>query len=85
MKSANVSPELAAKAYEIADSWSMCDIESNTAAIKSLGWRWWDSSSADDDGVDKSLAYLDARGLVIRHPEHPHWVRFTIHEKPSDD
>lgn len=63
---------------------SMCDIECNTASVTSIGCRWWDTSKPDDlddGGVAESLGYLDARGLVIRHPERSEWVRFTIHEK----
>ena len=57
MNALNESPELAATAYKIADSWSMCDIESNAVAAKSLGCRWWDTSQLDD---------LDDGGLVFR-------------------
>lgn len=84
MKAAYVSPELAAQAYELADSFCMCDIECNTAPVKSDGRRWWNTGAVDefdDGGIAKSIEYLDARGLVIRHPDNPHWVRFTVHER----
>lgn len=83
MKSAFVSPEIAAMAYKIADSMSMCEIESYCAPVESVGCRWWDTSQPDDvdeGGVAESLAYLEARGLVVRHPDRPHMVRFTVHD-----
>jgi hypothetical protein len=86
MTALNESPELAAQAYEIADSMSMCDIECNTHPVEVEGVNWWNTAIVDpqdDGGVAESLAYLDARGLVIRHPARPELVRFTVHEKPA--
>ena len=77
MKSAYVSPEIAAMAYEIADSCARADIECNCPRK----WvRWYDTSAVDvqEDAecVDRALRYLDARGLIKHHAEDPTLVNF---------
>lgn len=74
MKSANVSPELAAIAYDIADEMSQCDIESNCAPVLSVGVKWWHVYA--EASLNRSIQYLAARGLLISHPDRPDWVRF---------
>lgn len=40
---------------------------------------WYDTERIEDpetvEMVRTSLAYLDGRGLILRHPVHAHWVR----------
>ena len=77
MKSAYVSPEIAALAYEIADGVARSDIECYCLAK----WGpWYDTSAAIDpedlELINRALRYLDARGLINRHPEQPALVNF---------
>ena len=77
MKSAYVSPEIAALAYEIADSCARSDIECNCP--RKWG-RWYDTTEVDERGdqecVARALRYLDARGLVKHHADAPALVNF---------
>ena len=75
---AEIGPTLA-DAVEIADESAVCLIESDSHPIDDHGFRWWDTTYADgdsDDGMQQALRYLEARGLLIRHPERQHTVRF---------
>jgi hypothetical protein len=44
---------------------------------------WADTSSSDMD-LDEECAYLEARGLLERHPSHPDWVRVGDESEPAD-
>lgn len=76
-----------ADAMEIADSCARADIESECRAEGEGGdfrnW-WWNIESADPESrgmVDKSLRYLDARGLVECRTENgKRLVRFRVVE-----
>jgi len=41
--------------------------------------QWWQNTSNVDteavEAVADAVRYLDARGLIERHPDHPEWVR----------
>lgn len=75
---------IVATAIEIADADSIAHIESETI---SPGENWCDLSRVGDDpentvalneqikaSIAKSVAYLEGRGLLERHPSQP-WVR----------
>lgn len=75
MKSAFVSPEISSMAYELADEAARRDIESAC----SMKWGWYDTGNVpllDIEFVRKALAYLEARGLINRHPENSALVNF---------
>jgi hypothetical protein len=66
-------------AYDEASSMidSMCAMESTDDRLEA----WWNNIDDIDDmpGVEEAIAdavrYLDSRGLLERHPNHPNWVR----------
>lgn len=69
-----------ADAMEIADSAARADIECQCrcAGDHDTG-HWWDTASADPEdreGIEQSMRYLDARGLLIRQPGADHIVSF---------
>lgn len=68
-----------ADALEIADGISRSDIECNTGSPDwNAGRRWYDLDTvtgADKEMIGRAARYLDARGLIEHHPEHPAWVR----------
>ena len=51
-------------------------IERNTADIRAS---WYDSANplcpSDAEFINAAMRYLDARGLLQRHPQKHHWVR----------
>ena len=75
---AEIGPTLA-DAVEIADESAVCLIESDSHPFDQDGVRWWDTTFAEgdaSDGMQQALRYLEARGLLIRHPETHNSVRF---------
>lgn len=66
---------IVADAIEIADASAWAHVEGETvgAFARRLDCGWI-HLGPHDAGLDRSLAYLTARGLIERHPEQP-WVR----------
>ena len=70
-------------ATELADEVAQSDIECNCVAAECAGADWYDTGAEIPDdpavrqGIEKALRYLDLRGLVTRHPEDSHLVRFA--------
>lgn len=74
---AEVGPMLA-DALEIADVHAACLLESCTTPIFVNGKRRWCDSSTDDgnpEDIEQAIRYLEARGLLERHPEKAHLVQ----------
>lgn len=77
-----ISSDLAyvfADAIEIADECARSDIECNCGLTPTTAPGYYDSTDHDPEDTDniiQALRYLDARGLVERHPQHVHLVRF---------
>lgn len=78
--------QLTELAFQLADSTASSDIETLCApvggepkSIEEIRTCWFDLTqirdSVDIPLVEKSVAYLDRRGLLERHPTHYHWVR----------
>jgi len=82
MKPPAYSRAVIERAIAIADSCARSDIEScTTPALHKPGepFKWWDLDSADDmdsEGLAESVTYLESRGLLVRHDEHPNYVCF---------
>lgn len=77
-----MTPEqLADLAFDIADGASVCVIESCTVEIEINGETWLDFILRSKDGptdlqnCEDEIDYLEARGLLHRHPEMPGVVR----------
>jgi hypothetical protein len=73
-------------AFQIADGAASCDIEilcapvgGEPSNIEEMRTCWYDLNSILDPEdfalVRASAEYLENRGLLIRHPAHPNWVR----------
>ena len=74
--------DLITQAFAIADSSARSEIECNcNSAGPREGGGWWWNTRLDDlnfqEDIDRSLRYLEARGLLVRHPEQPHLVSFN--------
>lgn len=70
---------LLADAVEIADEGSTSVIQCNAAWLY-VPEDWWDTgkiSACPKARMDRALSYLDRRGLIERHPEKSHLVRFV--------
>lgn len=68
-------------AQQIADSTAKSDIEIYCECVLLDNHQWYDTvrtPSDDVEWVDQARRYLDLRGLLIRHPQHPHLVRWEI-------
>lgn len=73
-------------AFQIADVAASCDIEilcapvgGEPASVAEIRACWFDLDHVVDRTdtaiVQRSVEYLEGRGLLKRHPIHPNWVR----------
>lgn len=78
-------------AYVLADRACIADVECHAVAVRDAGQRWWDVRPMTDprelcdDSIEmnaQALAYLEARGLLTRHPQHAHLVRIAMEDQP---
>lgn len=72
--------DMLADAVEIADEMAWVDIECNCNVPEwNVQPKWYDTAAIDHlmnkDEMARNVRYLDARGLIEHHPEHPAWVR----------
>lgn len=78
----------AEQAFAIADSCARSDIESWTQPVlhqPGEPYKWWDLESAveiDAAALAESVRYLEARGLLVRHPNRPNIVSFRSSPSP---
>jgi hypothetical protein len=73
-----------ADALEIADEAAECFVECETYSVKDGGADWCDLSRLEShsaESVLRNVAYLDSRGILIRHADKPHLLRFR--EQPE--
>lgn len=71
--------EVTTLALELADETARSDVEVYCGEYQLSGQRWYDTTSAppeDVEWVERALRYLDLRGLLIRHTQRPHLVRW---------
>jgi len=71
---------IVADAIEIADSCARADIECNVEPIfPEVGpVTWYDLDNIDEysgEPIDQAVRYLEARGLLDRHPKNPRHVK----------
>ena len=74
-----LSPQaLSALERAIACEAARSDIECNCQMVEFGPPSWYDLISATPeiraDWIDRAVTYLDARGLLLRHPTNPDWV-----------
>lgn len=76
--------ELDTLAHELAYSTARADIEcycASQSADGTMAARWWDTEDIPNQppetvaDIQLAVRYLDLRGKLVRHPEHPEWVR----------
>lgn len=73
-------------AHELAYGAARSDIECHCRQV-SADPAWYDTASASaefrEDWIDRALAYLDGRGLLLRHPSNSAWV--AIKDAPEKE
>lgn len=68
---------MARRARELADEYCKIDLESNCLPVNKNELRWWDTefNELSDDSLE-SIAYLEARQILIHDAESPRLVRW---------